>query len=256
MTKPPDDHLAAVLARLYEFTSGDTECGYLPGRLSRHVNFIGGALRGSEYRALLDANFRRAGVVFYRPECAGCRACRQIRVLVREFTPTKSQRRSERRNLDLTLSIGPPELDEERADLYRRYVEHRHEAGPQTGSTEELESFLYRSAVPTLEIAYRNAAGHLIGVSILDVGPGYFSSVYHYFDPTEEHRSLGVFSVLAELELARARGLDHYYLGYWIPSARTMAYKANYRPFEILVDGEWKRVGPGDDVDRILGATP
>ena len=41
---------------------------------------------------------------------------------------------------------------------------------------------------------------------------------------TERRRGLGVFSVLQHLELARARGIPHLYLGYWIADNPSMSY--------------------------------
>lgn len=249
MTDPDPDAHRRIVARMVEFANDEHACGYLEGRRARHAHFYGARLGGAEYRVLLDANFRRAGLVFYRPECGACRECRQMRVLVGEYVPTPSQRRTVKRNRDLEIEIGPPELDGERAALYRRYVESRHGNGPQRGDADELEGFLYRSVVPTLEVAYRARGGRLIGVSILDVGPGYLSSVYHFFDPAESRRSLGVFSAVREIEFAKERGLAHYYLGYLVVGARSMNYKANYRPFEWWSDGAWRRVGPGDPLE-------
>jgi arginine-tRNA-protein transferase len=44
--------------------------------------------------------------------------------------------------------------------------------------------------------------------------------------------------------VAHRLGLRWYSLGYWIAGAPTMAYKANYHPHELLVDGRWVDPGP------------
>jgi len=36
--------------------------------------------------------------------------------------------------------------------------------------------------------------------------------------------------------------VPYYYLGYWIAGCPAMAYKANYRPCEVLVGGVWQEL--------------
>lgn len=55
-------------------------CPYLPGLSARHEGFLGEELPGAVYRALMDRGFRRSGRLVYRPVCADCNACRQVRV--------------------------------------------------------------------------------------------------------------------------------------------------------------------------------
>jgi arginine-tRNA-protein transferase len=160
---------------------------------------------------------------------------------VAEFVPTKSQRRTLRRNADLTLRIGQPELNDEKVAVYQRYLEHQHPASPQSADPDGLREFLYQQVVDTMEVNYLKD-GRVIAASILDTSEQSVSSVYHYFEPAESRRSLGVFSVLAEIELTRQWGVPYYYMGYWVAGSRTMDYKANYRPHEVLVDGQWRRV--------------
>jgi arginyl-tRNA--protein-N-Asp/Glu arginylyltransferase len=46
---------------------------------------------------------------------------------------------------------------------------------------------------------------------------------------------------------ARRLGLPYVYLGYWVPESRKMAYKASYRPAEVLSQGLWRRLGETQD---------
>ncbi|MDR1625552.1 MAG: arginyltransferase, partial [Spirochaetia bacterium] len=57
--------------------------------------------------------------------------------------------------------------------------------------------------------------------------------------PEFARRSLGVFSVLREIELARSMGLEHYYLGFMVEGSPKMAYKAAFRPHQRLIEGAW-----------------
>jgi arginine-tRNA-protein transferase len=47
-----------------------------------------------------------------------------------------------------------------------------------------------------------------------------------------------------QIEQTRQLGLQHVYLGYWIEHSRKMAYKTQFRPCEVLVDGVWRLLGP------------
>ena len=61
------------------------------------------------------------------------------------------------------------------------------------------------------------------------------------------------FSILTQFRYARERGYRYAYLGYWIPENRSMSYKSQYRPHEILTrypaDGEspeWREPAPSE----------
>ncbi len=214
-------------------------CSYLPDRLARHQTLLAGDLPPGVYHALMDLNFRRLGDLVYRPACDGCAECRQIRVPVARFTPSRAQRRCLARNADVVGSTGAPALTDEKADLYRRYLGGRHD-GQMDGSAEELERFLYASGVRSIETCYR-LDGRLVAVGIVDVEPQALSAVYCYFDPDEPRRGLGVLNVLRLIEEARRRAVPWVYLGYFVAGSRTMAYKSGYRPCEALTpDGRWE----------------
>lgn len=224
-------------------------CPYLPGRMARQRGFRVAGMPGELYHELMDRGFRRNGDVFYAMVCDDCRLCVPMRVPVATFAPSKSQRRALRKNEDVTVQVGPPTFTPEKFALYRRYLAGQHGRGEAEGEgsdgangderEEEFRASMYGSVVDTVEVTY-TLGDRLLATSLLDVCARSVSAVYHFYDPDEGARSLGVFSVLMEIEYTRQLGVQHYYLGYWIEGAKTMQYKANYRPHELLRAGRWQ----------------
>ncbi len=216
-------------------------CPYLPNRLAAEQGFAIERLGASTYHALMNRGFRRSGQIFYRPVCPDCDACVPIRLPVADFVPTRSQRRAMRRNQDVTTSVGFPQWSAEKQALYEGYLAFQHPNTPQSPDEQGLKDFLYTSSVDTIEITYRDGNGALIAVSLADVSSESLSSVYHYFSPDHRRRSLGVYSVVSEVALARRWKIPYYYLGFWIADTPSMRYKADYYPHELLRDGVWER---------------
>lgn len=216
-------------------------CSYLPGLTATEEAWLSWQISPAAYHELMNRGFRRSGNILYRTACRGCKSCIPIRVPVDDFKPSKSQRRALNKNADVRVIPQEPRLTREKHDLYTRYLQVQHRGSPQGADMESMRDFLYSSCVASVEIEYRDEGGKLLGVSICDVSKVSFSSVYHFFDPEEGRRSMGVFSVLKEIELCRLRGVPWYYLGFWVEGCRTMEYKNHYRPYELLVDGEWER---------------
>lgn len=214
-------------------------CSYLPGQIARSQAFRVLQLDGDTYHELMDRGFRRAGDMFYAMVCENCRKCEPIRVPTQTFVPSRSQARAQRRNVDVTMRVQKPSMRAETWDLYQRYVQHQHPNTPLEETPDKIIDWLYKPVVDTYEISY-HIEERLVAVSIVDVCRTSVSGVYHFFDPSEHKRSLGVFSVLAEIAWAQQLGIPYYYLGYWIEGAPTMHYKANYGPHELLREGRWQ----------------
>lgn len=226
-------------------------CTYLPGRTARDRAFVAARLDPEVYHELMDRGFRRSGELFYAMDCPGCRACVPLRVPVATFAPSRSQRRVLRRNRDVRLTVRRPVFEQETWDLYRRYLHHQHPATAVDETAEQFRASLYGRVVDSWELRY-HVGDRLVGVSLVDASSRSVSAVYHFFAPEDADRSLGVHSVLTEIEWTRQQNVPHYYLGYWVAGSATMHYKANYRPHELWRDGAWQPSGPtpGDAVDR------
>lgn len=207
------------------------------------------------YRALLETHHRRSGFSVYRPVCRGCQACQPLRVPVATFAPSRSQRRALRRNADVTLEVGPLEPTEEKRLLHDDFVRARFtDRDGGFASLDEYAQCFGASPVTTREMRYR-VGDRLVGLGIVDLLPDVVSSVYFFFDPREDRRSLGTYSALREIDLAATSGRAYVYLGYWIEACREMTYKARFRPCEVLTPaGVWvPLVAPRDAEDDAAG---
>lgn len=219
-------------------------CPYRDGQQARlPLRVPVGPLRPEAFDACLEAGDRRSGRMLYRTACPACTSCEPLRVPVREFQPSKSQRRVWRRNVDeLRVETGPPLLDEQRLTLFNRHKLERELSRSGEGlSAESYQAWIVHSCVQSMEFRYF-VGERLVAVSIVDRGARSLSSVYHYFNPDESRRSLGVFSALAEISWAREQGYDWYYLGFYVSDCAHLRYKADYRPHERRVGGVWTRV--------------
>jgi arginine-tRNA-protein transferase len=231
--------LAALVQSLGLEPSPPSPCPYLAGRDSRLVALRPERLTPGLYRLFMDLNFRRLGPVVYRPACEGCRECRQLRVDVPRFRPSRAQRRCLKRNADVVAETGRPEATEEKHALYRRYLEARHD-GQMSGSWEEFREFLHEAPPFGREVVFR-LRDRLLGAGIYDAGPEAVSAVYFYFDPDLRDRSPGTFNVLWLVGEARRLGAPWLYLGYYVAGSPRMSYKASFRPHQVLGDeGLWR----------------
>ena len=226
--------------KLCFFATPPHECNYLPG-LEATTLFADPRFPKSTrlYTALSDCGFRRSGEHLYIPHCEGCSSCIPVRIPVREFRPSRNQKRNLRRNQDLSLSASPPEFNQEHYRLYQRYLASRHAGGGMDNPTPETYmEFLTSSWAETTFFELR-LGGQLVGVTVADHLHDGLSAVYTFFEPREQQRSPGRYAVLCLIELARSQGLDWLYLGYWIKACRKMRYKSEYRPLQYYSDNAW-----------------
>lgn len=196
-------------------------------------------ITSSSYQHLSDQGFRRSGGHLYRPRCNHCNACIAVRVPVQAFRANRSQRRTLGRNTQLRVTVEPARFTQRYFQVYERYISMRHTDGDMYPATEDqFKSFLLSAWADTIFIcAYEGE--RLLSVAVTDQLNDGLSAVYTFFEPTEASRSLGVFSILQQIEMCKTLGLSHLYLGYWIKDSQKMAYKSQYRPLQMFIDHRW-----------------
>ncbi|MCX7379043.1 MAG: arginyltransferase [Alphaproteobacteria bacterium] len=230
------------------YTTAPLPCPYVPGRTERKVvTEITGAEAESLHDKLSRAGFRRSHNIAYAPVCPGCNSCVPIRIPVAGFQPDRTLRRIAKANAGVEGFVMPARASAEQFQLFQRYQQARHGDGDMaTMSFYDYRAMVEDTPIETWLVEFREADETLIGACLTDkLGDG-LSAVYSYFAPGQDKRSLGTYAILWLIEKAKSLGLPYVYLGYWVPESRKMAYKARFRPSEVLTGGQWRMLAETD----------
>ncbi len=166
------------------------------------------------------------------------RRVQPLRIDLSSVTLTKSQRRILRRNDDLDVSFGPLSLTRGSVEMFER-----HKQRFKFGIPESIHNFLPPAAefspCETLQLNVFSGS-RLVAQSFVDVGATAISGVYGMYEPDEAARGLGIFTMLKEIEFARAAGKRNYYLGYSYSGASFYDYKKRFKPLQVYDwQGQW-----------------
>lgn len=169
-----------------------------------------------------------------------------LRIRLSEFSFSKSQRRVLRRNSDLDVSVRPIEIDAEADAMF-----HRHKQRFDHSIPDSLLNFISDepSSVPCEAKEIRvTRAGKLLATSYFSLGSNSASGIYAIFEPTITERSLGIFTMLKEIEHSIEIGRDFYYQGYCYAGKSFYDYKKRFRGTEVFDwDTGWFAMPDEDD---------
>ena len=193
--------------------------------------------------ALLANGWRHFGMHFFRYNFSYYegKICRvfPLRIRLAAFSLSKNKRRILKKNQDLQTVIRPIEITAEKESLFER-----HKRRFKRGVPHSIYDFLSFDAanVPceALEVCIYDKE-KLLAASFFDVGKTAISSIYAMFAPEETSRSLGIFTMLLEIDFALKHSKTFYYQGYAYEGNSFYDYKKRFRALEKFDwNGNWE----------------
>lgn len=174
-------------------------------------------------------HFFRYNVGFLRNEL---RFVLPLRIDLTNFRLSKSQRRVLRRNDDLRVEIGPIDITCKTEGIFER-----HKARFDHSIPESLYNFVSRdpaiSPCEAKEVRVYEGSS-LVAISYFDVGRSATSGIYAMFEPEIKNRSLGIFTMVKEIEFSIASGREFYYQGYAYEGKSFYDYKKRFHSTETF----------------------
>lgn len=224
-------------SQVLEFVEENKTCSYFDDRLSdiryKYMEYCD----AHEQMKMLERGWRRFGNMHFVPECRDCDECKTIRIDIANFEFTKSQKRVLNKNKNTKVYIQKPTVTYEHLDLFNKYHTHMQNKKNWHENKIDVQEY-YNSYVNGAhdygkEILYF-VDSKLVAVALSDMLSEGISAVYCYYDHDYEHLSLGQYSILAQISIAKKAKVPYVYLGYWIKDHFSMGYKEKYKPFEVL----------------------
>jgi arginine-tRNA-protein transferase len=223
--------------------------------------FLADRITPHQLDTLLADGWRHFGTLFFRYSLgvyeSDIRRVIPLRIRLANFSYSKNQRRVLRQNEDVSLDIHPIEITREANALFEK-----HKRRFKSGVPDSIYDFISGNSefmpCDAFELDVR-IGNRLCAISYFDSGKETLSAIYGMFDPELSSRSLGIFTMLKEIEFAIANGKEFYYQGYSYEGNSFYDYKKRFRGTEsydwkgnwrALVDVEGSNADNADRADK------
>ncbi len=184
----------------------------------------------SEYQSLLEKSWRRFGIFYFRYACSNCSKCKALRIDLKNFKLSKSQKKVVKKNKNTRVIIKKLQPS---IEIYKVYENHSlNKFNKKTNIKDFLETYYYENNFALQSEYY--IENKLVAIGFIDEVNNALSSIYFAYNTDYSNYSLGTFSVIHEAEYAKSLNMDFYYLGYYINENKSMKYKNNFKENQIL----------------------
>ncbi|MCL4166173.1 UNVERIFIED_CONTAM: hypothetical protein GTU68_013873, partial [Idotea baltica] len=148
------------LQKLQFYVTTPYTCGYIAkNRAQSLIATPYSAVDADIYSELIKQGFRRSGAFSYRPHCENCIKCVPVRLVLENFTPTRSQKRAAKQHSDLTVTILPLAFHQQHFELYAAYQALRHAEDnlEDKNDEEQYRQFICQSNVESVMVEFKDA---------------------------------------------------------------------------------------------------
>ena len=189
-----------------------------------------------------SVGWRHFGTEFFRYSLSfnehGQQTIQPLRIDLSRFSASKSQRRVLRRNADLVVRFVPASLHPRVCEMFQQHKQRFTFNVP-----DHLRDFLGDrpgQLIPCWECQVWKGE-EMVAASFMESSKTAVSSVYGLFDPAQSSRSLGIFTMLMEIDYGIRHGLDYLYSGYATREPSHYDYKKKFAGLEIYdwATGRW-----------------
>lgn len=230
--------------RINVYREKPKKCPYLANEDMRVKCFESDEIEQEELDFLLKYNWRHFGPHFFKHDCDYCNSCINVRININKFLISKSQKRLIRKNTDLLAKTFFTRAKPENIELLNSWQENRTEQRKWKKVfwyTDLFEkSFILNDSI-SRELGLFNPEGKLIAKTFYDITSNSLNMLYSCYDPEYQKRRLGIYLILACLNLVRSSNKKYLYLGHWNHRVLSLQYKKNFSGLECFDEdlNEW-----------------
>jgi arginine-tRNA-protein transferase len=177
-----------------------------------------------------------------------------VRINVAEFSPSKSQQKILRKNTEcFEIRCEKTVLNEELDEIFFLHREKFTDNQPPSLDYYVGEEARKRMPVIVENLTFRVLDGaKTVAASFLDVGAKAASALYGMNLPEYNQYSLGIFTILTEINYCKTNGIDYYYLGYVHEGNSFYDYKKKFAGTEYFDknSGIWEKYTFSASMDK------
>jgi leucyl-tRNA---protein transferase len=156
-----------------------------------------------------------------------------VRIALTGFEFSKSQRKLlKQHGRFFTHKVQAIALTPEKNELFLKHCQRFRYGNHYTSLDTFITNESHIKPVQGYEIEVYDG-GKLVACSYFHLGANSMSGTYCYFDPSYNKHSLGHYTMLLEIELAKTLGKDYYYSGYVHDKPSQFDYKLNFNNLEM-----------------------